>query len=48
MKEPNTSIYDKANLNAYIEQIKFVMNAEGVILDETQVDTLTLSWSVKK
>lgn len=32
--EPNTSIYDRPNLDAYIEQIEFLMNAEGVSLQE--------------
>ena len=32
--EPNTSIYDRPNLDAYIEQIEFLLNAEGVSLQE--------------
>ena len=40
MTEPNISIYDKPNLNAYIEQIEFLLNAEGVVLDEIQETTI--------
>ncbi len=32
--EPNISIYDRPNLDAYIEQIEFLLNAEGVSLQE--------------
>lgn len=34
--EPNVSIYDKPNLDAYIEQIEFLLNAEGVVFNVLQ------------
>lgn len=36
--EPNISIYDKPNLLAYIEQIKFLLNAEGIAIDEDNIN----------
>ena len=32
-KEPNVSIYDKPNLMSFIKQIKFLLNAEGIVMD---------------
>jgi hypothetical protein len=37
--EPNVSIYDKPNLLAYINQIEFLLNAEGIIIDEMKSDS---------
>lgn len=35
--EPIVSIYDKPNLEAYIEQIEFLLKTEGIDFDEQQV-----------
>ncbi len=35
--EPIVSIYDKPNLKAYIEQIEFLLKAEGIDFDEQQI-----------
>ena len=34
--EPNVSIYDKPNLMSFIKQIKFLLNAEGIVIDEPE------------
>ena len=35
--EPIVSIYDKPNIEAYIEQIEFLLKTEGIDFDEQQV-----------
>lgn len=35
--EPIVSIYDKPNLNAYIEQIEFLLKTEGIDFNEQQI-----------
>jgi len=49
-QEPNISIYDKPKLSAFIEQIEFLLNAEGIIISEFIPDEneLTYYYSTKK
>lgn len=40
-KEPNVSIYDKPTVYSYIDQIEFLLNAEGITIDEEKTDHKT-------
>lgn len=40
-KEPNVSIYDKPTIDSYINQIEFLLKAEGINFEEEQVNVLT-------
>ncbi len=42
--EPNVSIYDKPNLLAYIDQIEFLLNAEGVVMDVSKAESSSVDY----
>mgnify|MGYP001312315440 CR=1 FL=1 len=46
--EPNVSIYDKPNLLAYIDQIEFLLNAEGVVLDVLKAENSSTEYYYPK
>ena len=39
--EPNVSMYDKPNILSYINQIEFLLSAEGVSIDIISSDAIT-------
>lgn len=46
--EPNVSIYDKPNLLSYIDQIEFLLSAEGVVMDVLKTDNGSIDYYYPK